>query len=375
MQLRSSDGQLIQLSDAAVRQSVTLQGAEDVDDGAPVPVPLLDSGRLQRVAALLEQTAAAFGLEGMADEARDALVKNGLPRGDVGAQLRATTAAALEGVDGVADFATLLLDLKWFDAPLLTSVLAEGVAGLLKGQSADALRTLLVADDDLGDQEKEAALSEPLFAPPAAAAPPPLTGVLLAMDGDAPDEGNATACIKRCDARTLRQLKAVSAGWQQRARRALWDMCSRQSSRPQSLDDVEELDVEELQHVGLHEAVAAVRSMPNLARLRGYGFRVELNGPQGLRQVALGEGDRSGPLGGAALRGCIHEGVGEPPHELLLAAVACAAPGEVLGVPVQQLRQRDAIGSLNLEDKPLGDIGAELLGLMLPAATSVRELR
>jgi len=293
----------------------------------------------------------------------------------VGAQLRATTAAALEGVDGVADFATLLLDLKWFDAPLLTSVLAEGVAGLLKGQSADALRTLLVADDDLGDQEKEAALSEPLFAPPAAAAPPPLTGVLLAMDGDAPDEGNATACIKRCDARTLRQLKAVSAGWQQRARRALWDMCSRQSSRPQSLDDVEELDVEELQHVGLHEAVAAVRSMPNLARLRGYGFRVELNGPQGLRQVALGEGDRSGPLGGAALRGCIHEGVGEPPHELLLAAVACAAPGEVLGVPVQQLRQRDAIGSLNLEDKPLGDIGAELLGLMLPAATSVRELR
>ena len=196
------------------------------------------------------------------------------------------------------------------------------------------------------------------------------------MDGDAPDEGNATACIKRCDARTLRQLKAVSAGWQQRARRALWDMCSRQSFRLHSLDDVEELDVEELQHVGLHEAVAAVRSMPNLARLRGYGFRVELNGPhEGVRQAALGEADRSGPLGGAALRGCIHEGVGEPPHELLLAAVVCAAPGEVLGVPVQQLRQWDAIGSLNFEDKPLGDIGAELLGLMLPAATSVRELR
>ena len=94
----------------------------------------------------------------MADEARDALVKIGLPRGDV----RATTAAAFEGVDGVADFATLLLDLKWFDAALLTSVLAEGVARLLKGQSADALRTLLVADDELGDQEKEAALSETL---------------------------------------------------------------------------------------------------------------------------------------------------------------------------------------------------------------------
>ena len=138
MQLLSSDGQLIQLSDAAARQSVTLQGAEDVDDGAPVPVPLLDSGRLQRITALLEQTAAAFGLEGMTDERRDALLKNGLPRGEMGAPLRAATAAALEGADGVADFATLLLDLKWFDAPLLTSVLAEGVARLLSGKPADA---------------------------------------------------------------------------------------------------------------------------------------------------------------------------------------------------------------------------------------------
>ena len=183
------------------------------------------------------------------------------------------------------------------------------------------------------------------------------------------------ACLERCDARTLRQLKAVSAGWQQRARRALWErLCSRQTSRPQSLDDVEELDVEDFQqHVGLHEAVAAVRSMPNLARLRGYGFRVELNGPQGVEQAALGGADRGG-LGGAALRGCIHEGEGEPPHELLLAAVACAAPGTVLGVPVQQLREDDAIGRLDLNCKDLGVIGAELLGLMLPAATSLREL-
>ena len=56
MELLSSDGQLIQLSDAAAKQSVTLQGAEDVDDGAPVPVPLLDSGRLQRITALLDRS-------------------------------------------------------------------------------------------------------------------------------------------------------------------------------------------------------------------------------------------------------------------------------------------------------------------------------
>ena len=189
------------------------------------------------------------------------------------------------------------------------------------------------------------------------------------------------ACLQRCDARTLRQLKAVSAGWQQRARRVLWErLCFCQGSRPQSLDDVEELDVEELQHVGLHEAVAAVRSMPNLARLRGYGFRVELNGPQGVRQAAVGGYNEWGgyTLPSAALLGCIHEGEGEPPHELLLAAVACAARGTVNGVPVQQLREDDAIGSLNLNRmgvrQPLGVIGAELLGLMLPAATSLREL-
>ena len=166
-QLLSSDGHLSCLSDAAARQSIMLQGAEGVGDGA-VPVPLLDSGRLQRITELLEQTAAAFGLESMADQRRDALLKDGLPRGDIGTQLRFATATALEGV---ADFATRLFDLKWFDAPLPISILAEGVAQLLSGKSADALRTLLVADDDLGDQEKEAALLEPLFWPPSAAVP------------------------------------------------------------------------------------------------------------------------------------------------------------------------------------------------------------
>ena len=78
---------------------------------------------------------------------------------------------------------------------------------------------------------------------------------------------------------------------------------------------------------------------------------------------------------GAALRSCIHEGEGEPPRELLLAAVACAARGTVLRVPVQRLREDDAIGSLNLNQKRLGVIEAELLGLMLPAATSLRVLR
>ena len=64
-----------------------------------------------------------------------------------------------------------------------------------------------------------------------------------------------------------------------------------------------------------------------------------------------------------------------PPDKLLLAAVACAAPGTVCGVPVQQLRDDEAIGSLNLYSWNLGAIGVELLSLMLPVATSLRELR
>ena len=115
--------------------------------------------------------------------------------------------------------------------------------------------------------------------------------------------------------------------------------------------------------------------MPNLVRLRGYGFRVELKGAQGVEQAALDGTYRTGPLGGAALRRCIHEGKDEPPHELLLAAVACGARGKVLRVPVQQLRE-DAIGrTLDLDDKRIGVVESELLGLMLPAATSLRELR
>ena len=86
-------------------------------------------------------------------------------------------------------------------------------------------------------------------------------------------------------------------------------MCSRQGPRPLSLDDIEELDVEEFPH----EAVAAVRSMPNLARLRGYGFRVELKGPQGVEQAAFYRANSVNSLR-AALRNCIHEGEGEPPQ-------------------------------------------------------------
>ena len=412
--LLSSDGQLFELSNGAARQSITLQCSEYVGDGA-VPVPLLESGQLQRITALLEQTAAV--VEGMADERRDALLKDGLPRGDIGTQLRAATAATLQGVNEVADFATRLRDLKWFDSPLPMTILSEGVAQLLSGKSADVLRMLLVAHDDLGDQEKEAALKEASFTPPETqtiivARPSPLAhSVSLAMDEGADGEGNAMACLKRCDTQTLLQLKAVSVSWQQRARRTLFGrLCSSQGPRPQRLDDVEEIDVEELQYVGRHEAVAAVRQMPNLARLRGYGFTVDL---QALRQAAL-RGADSGPDGeedagsdgeedagsedeedtdsenkravpargttlrihhGADLRSCISPS-GEPPYKLLLVAMACAGSGVVLNIPVQRLRDDASLVVLELKSKNIG-IGeerAQLLAHLLSGNTTVTTL-
>ena len=123
------------------------------------------------------------------------------------------------------------------------------------------------------------------------------------------------------------------------------------------------------------EVVVAGRQLPQLARLRGFGFVVNIEAVRGadLRAVA-----NNGPLGGVALRSCI-EGEGDPPRELLLAAVACAASGTVHGFPMEELRE-DKCCQLKhngpiISGTCLGVIGAELLAFMLPVATSLRSLR
>ena len=184
------------------------------------------------------------------------------------------------------------------------------------------------------------------------------------------------AVLQEVDAAAMCQLKAVSVAWCAHARRELCNrLCCREGA---SITDV---NVECLNEAGRPwEVVIAGRQLPQLARLRGFGFVVHL---EEVRKAELGaeeddadedDDDDDAALGGATLRSCI-QGEGEPPHELLLAAVACAARGTVRGVPVQRLREDDAIGSLNLERSGLGVISAELLGLMLPAATSVHTLR
>ena len=187
------------------------------------------------------------------------------------------------------------------------------------------------------------------------------------------------AVLQEVDAAALCQLKAVSVAWCTQARRELCNRLCRREGQPElaGVASITDLDVTVLSDAGRPwEVVVAGRQLPQLARLHGFGFVVDV---QAVREADLDaeeddDDDDDAPLGGAALRSCI-EGEGEPPRELLLAAVACAASGTVHGVPVQVLREDDAIGSLNLEDSGIGVYGAGLLGLMLPVATSLHSLR
>ena len=192
------------------------------------------------------------------------------------------------------------------------------------------------------------------------------------------------AMLQEVDAAALCQLKAVSVAWCTQARRELCNRLCRREGQPETagVAGITDLDVAVLNDAGRPwEVVVAGRQLPQLERLHGFGFVVDLQAVRAADLDAQGgddddgeDGDDGAPLGGAALRSCF-EGEGEPPHELLLAAVACAAAGTVRGVPVQVLREDDAIGSLNLDACGLGVYGAGLLGLMLAAATSVLSLR
>ena len=198
----------------------------------------------------------------------------------------------------------------------------------------------------------------------------PLGASLLGLDHDVLGE-----VLQKVGAAALCQLKAASVAWRTHARRELFNrLCCREGQpEPAGVASITDLDVQVLNGAGRPwEVVVAGRQLPQLARLHGFGLVVDV---QAVRQAVRDPNEMrgNGPLGGAALRSCI-QGEGEPPHELLLAAVACAASGKVRGVPVQQLREDDAIDEF-LYLSRAGVIGAELLSLMLPAATSVRRLR
>lgn len=123
-QLRSNDGELFELSEAAAEQSARLSRHLSCDD-TPMDVEL-DSASLKRASALLEQTAAL--VQGLPKEHKDELLAYGLQRGapDKLSQLRTGAEAAL-GELGIAhnDFEDLLRQLRRLDCVLAASILED----------------------------------------------------------------------------------------------------------------------------------------------------------------------------------------------------------------------------------------------------------
>ena len=270
-----------ELSEEAAQVSVTLVGD---DAGGPVPVlggsaVPLTSARLQRVVRLLEATVVL--LDGVADRA--ALVADGIQPSRATSDELATRGLAMLrslGCDEFAQVAELLGDLRWLDCPLPASILALRISKYLCDcEDSVALRVLLDASDDLSQTDKDNARSEPLFSAPrgeepGAVQPPALThSASFAMDAGIPDEGNTMACLALCDARTLRNLKSVSAAWRRRARQMLGEATSAWRKHPVWCTSERGLAlVAELAHPDAddrYEALNALRDMSD--EVAGFG--------------------------------------------------------------------------------------------------------
>ena len=125
------------------------------------------------------------------------------------------------------------------------------------------------------------------------------------------------------------------------------------------------------------DAAVAGRMLPGLARLRGYGYVVDVAAVRAADlQCGMGNWRRPSLLHGAAkeaLHSCI-SGEGEPPLRLTIAAVACAGSGVVCGIPgipVQQLRE-DSVTELNLSDGGLHVPAAMLVASLLPVTSVLK---
>ena len=254
---------------------------------------------------------------------------------------------------------------------------------LLAGKSVEELRSTLGAADDLSVEEQAAALSEPVFTPPMESSVPPVppaagTSSLQRSLSTRMDNDALASTLQSADALMLCHLKAVSCAWRTRARD---ELCRRAACRaagqpaPASLDLIVDLDVELLQAADrMYDAVVAGQQLPSLAWLRGWGFAVDVHA---VRQADLEEGaeeeeEEEEKLSRVVTKLCsFTQGEGEPPLELLLAAVVCAASGEVLCIPVQQLREQGDLFELDLSEQFIVVIGFRLLGLLLPACKLV----
>ena len=282
---------------------------------------------------------------------------------------------------------------SFLDAPGALNHARRALASRLNGKRADELKELLGATDDFRSAEdRVAALAEPAFlpeghqlsvatvgsvgGPPALQPQPSLSG--MAITDDAKE-----VALGMVDVGTLAELKGVSQSWSALARRVLCSHLSRCEGQPAptQLAEITDLNIKVLVDAGRPwEAAAAGRMLPSLARLRWEGFTVNVAAVRGVDlderdEDDDGDEDERPFLGGPAetvLLSCI-EGEGEPPLELMLAAVACAGSGEIRGIPVQMMRG-DSVSELDLQERNIGVEGGMLLAYLVPVMGALTSL-
>ena len=214
--------------------------------------------------------------------------------------------------------------------------------------------------------------------------------------------------VKSTDTSALCDLMAVGKAWCPRARHELSARLCSHSGGP------------------TNDAPWAGRELPNLARLHGYGYEVDLSA---VRQAIFNRcyADKVAPLDSlwagssvrpcstellelcstqlssaqlssaralmehgvlgrarTALRDCFTPSDSMPPRELMVAALACAGKGTLLGIPVEYLRDVEAddrdyldeLGQpacgpgpeLDLSECTIDADGMQLLALLLPGS-------
>jgi Ran GTPase-activating protein (RanGAP) involved in mRNA processing and transport len=279
----------------------------------------------------------------------------------------------------------LIEDALYLDAPIALKHLQHAIASRLNGKRAPELCALIGAGGDFGSAEERAPPNaEPAFVPedvveapqqPASSTLPPEPLQQPSFSADAME-----AALGLVDVATLAELKGVTRSWRALAQRVLCSRLCRRDGQPvpTRLDEITDLDVEQLIEAGRPgDAAVAGRMLPGLARLRGYGYVVDVAAVRAADlQCGMGNWRRPSLLHGAAkeaLHSCI-SGEGKPPLRLTIAAVACAGSGVVCGIPgipVQQLRE-DSVTELNLSDGGLHVPAAMLVASLLPVTSVLK---
>jgi hypothetical protein len=359
VRLRSREGEAVEWTRRVAQRAGTLK---DMMDDAPTedgvyPVPMIAAAELAMLREMCE----------------------------------ADSMPARLGQCSISELYRLVEGATFLDAPGALNYAQLALASRLKGKRADELRKLLGAMDDFGSvEDRVAARAEPAFSPeghqlPVAASTISAAGPTALQPQPSPSGMAVTddareAALGMVDVGTLAELKGVSRSWLALARRVLCSRLSRCAGQraPTQLAEITDLDIKVLVDAGRPwEAAAAGRMLPSLARLRWEGFTVsvaaargvdldERDGDEDLDERDEDEDERPflGGLAKTALLSCI-EGEGEPPLELLLAAIACAGSGEIRGIPVQMMRD-DSVSALDLRDRNIGVAGGKLLAYLVP---------